>query len=583
MKDKIRKLILEVVGISWKDCDLKLEEIEINRAPEKFGDYSTNVAMKLAGKVEESPMEIAEKIQKDILNNSTAQNWIEKVEVVKPGFINFYFNQKALGNVLTDVLKRGDEYGFLDLKKGQKVMVEFGQPNTHKAITVGHLKSAISGLAMVKIFENLGAEVIKANFFGDVGMHVAKSTWGMMQKELPEDFENWDDAEKMKFIDQAYVEGARAFEENPEAEEEIRKINKDIYNKADNENFQWYQKIREWSIEHQESFFGEIGIEYDRQYPESEIYQEAIEIVNQYKDKIFTESQGAIIYEGEKEGLNNWVFLTSEGNPTYSAKDLALANKKFEEYDLDLAIVTTSVEQTDYFRAIIKVLEKIDQKFVGKYKHIPFGWLLMEGKKTSSRMGKTAKAMDILNEAKELAEKQIASDKDYSSEERKEIVEKVALGGLKFMILSREFHKDINYDPEEFIKLNGFSGPFIMYSYVRINSIVKKISAQGGPASGWSDDLSDLNFNKAEEKKLASALMMYEDTVVRVGEEIAPHLMCVYLYELAQKFNSFYENCPIQGAENEVQKKSRLVLAKATGQVLKNGLRLLGIEVLEKM
>jgi arginyl-tRNA synthetase len=439
------------------------------------------------------------------------------------------------------------------------------------------LKSAISGLAMVKIFENLGAEVIKANFFGDVGMHVAKSTWGMMKKEIPVDFDDWDSVEKMKFIDKSYVEGARAFEENPEAEKEIRKINRDIYKKEDNENYQWYQKIRDWSIEHQNSFFNEIGIEYDRQYPESEIYQEAVEIVNQHRDKIFTESQGAVIYEGEKEGLNNWVFLTSEGNPTYSAKDLALANKKFEEYDLDLAIVTTSVEQADYFKAVIKVLEKIDQKFVGKYMHIPFGWLLMDGKKTSSRMGKTAKAMDILKEAKELAEKQIASDKEYSLEEKKEIVEKVALGGLKFMILSREFHKDINYDPKEFIKLNGFSGPFIMYSYVRINSIVKK--------SGKVDlsNLDDLKFDNKHEKHLVSILMMYKDTVARVGEEIAPHLMCVYLYEVAQKFNSFYENCPIQGAENEIQKKSRLILAKATGQVLKNGLQLLGIDVLERM
>jgi arginyl-tRNA synthetase len=577
MKKEIRKIILKVVDNLWKDFDLKLEEIEINRAPEKFGDYSTNVAMKLAGKLGKSPMEIAEKMQKDILENSLAQDWIEKMEVVKPGFVNFYFNQKAFKDVLKNVLKEGDKYGFLDLKKGQKVMVEFGQPNTHKAITVGHLKSAISGLAMVKIFENLGAEVIKANFFGDVGMHVAKSTWGMMQKEIPADFDDWDSVEKMKFIDKSYVEGARAFEEDPEAEKEIRKINRDIYKKEDNENYQWYQKIRDWSIEHQDSFFKEIGIEYDRQYPESEIYQEAIEIVNQYRDKIFTESQGAVIYEGEKEGLNNWVFLTSEGNPTYSAKDLALANKKFEEYDLDLAIVTTSVEQTDYFKAIIKILEKIDQNFVGRYKHIPFGWLLMDGKKTSSRMGKTAKAMDILNEAKELAEKQIATDKEYSLEEKKEIVGKVALGGLKFMILSREFHKDINYDPEEFIKLNGFSGPFIMYSYVRINSIVKK--------SGKVDlsNLDDLKFENKYEKQLSSALMMYKDTVTRVGEEIAPHLMCVYLYEVAQKFNGFYENCPIQGAENEIQKKSRLVLAKATGQVLKNGLALLGIDVLERM
>ena len=456
-------------------------------------------------------------------------------------------------------------------------MVEFGQPNTHKAITVGHLKSAVSGLSVVKLFEALGYEVIKANYFGDVGMQVAKSTWGFMQKEKPADFEEWDNDRKMKFVNERYVMGSLAFGDDERIEKEIRQINKDIYNKTDNKNYQQYQKIRDWSIEHQNAVFEKLGISYDRQYPESEVYQEAIKIVKRHQDKIFEKSRGAIIYNGEKDGLNTWVFLTKEGNPTYSAKDLALAVKKFSEYDLDLAIVTTSVEQTDYFKAIIKVLEKIDKSFKGKYKHVPFGWLLMNNKKTSSRMGETIKCVDIISEAMQLAEQKIDIDKEYSLEQKQEIIEKVAMAGLKFLILSHEFHKDINYDPEEFIKLNGFSGPFILYSYVRINSIVKKV---GEVDLG---NLKDSSFEKSEEKQLASALAMYQDVVLRAGQEIAPHIVCNYLYDLAQKFNSFYEHCSIQKADNEVQKKSRLMLAMATGQVLKNGLELLGIETLEVM
>ncbi len=577
MKEQIRKIILDVIANLWKDSVLKEADIEINKAPEKFGDYSTNVAMKLARVAKKNPVEIGEKIKEELEKNSEAQTWIEKIEVVKPGFINFYFTQAVYKKILLDIVKQGDEYGFSQLGQGKNVMVEFGQPNTHKAITVGHLKSAVSGLSVVKLFEALGYEVIRANFFGDVGMQVAKSTWAMMRKDLPSDFEGWDNAKKMEFVNEAYVEGANAFKDDSEAEAEIRKVNKDIYAKAQNENFKWYQKIRNWSIEHQNTVFEQLGVSYDRQYPESEVYQEAIRIVKQHQGKIFEESQGAVIYDGEKDGLNTWVFLTKEGNPTYSAKDLALAVKKFEEYDLDLAIVTTSVEQIDYFKAVIKVLEKIDKKFKGKYKHVPFGWLLMNNKKTSSRMGKTIKCVDIISETMNLAEEKIALDKDYSLEQKQEIIEKVAMAGLKFLILSHEFHKDINYDPEEFIKLNGFSGPFILYSYVRINSIVKKV--------GEVDltNLNDLKFEEAEEKQLASSLAMYSDTVLRAGTEIAPHIVCNYLYELAQRFNSFYENCPIQKAENEVQKKSRLVLARATGQILKNGLGLLGIETLEKM
>jgi len=577
MKEQIRKIILEAIDNLWKDHSLKAEEIEINAAPEKFGDYSTNVAMKLARIVKKNPMKIAEMIKKDISNISATQSQIEKIEVVKPGFINFYFSGEVYKNTIKNIQDQQDNYGFSDFGKGKKVMVEFGQPNTHKAITVGHLKSAISGLSVVNLFEALGYEVIKANFFGDIGMHVAKSTWGMMQAELPADFEEWDNLEKMLFVNDAYVSASNAFKDDEQVEKEIRDVNKQIYSKQEGGVYDWYQKIRDWSIEHQNAVFAELGIEYDRQYPESEIYKEALEIVNRHKEDIFEESEGAIIYRGENEGLNNWVFQTSEGNPTYSAKDLALANKKFEEYDLDLGIVTTSVEQSDYFKAIIKVLGKINKKLEGKYKHVPFGWLLMGGKKTSSRMGKTIKCVDVLKEARELAEEKISVDKEYSLEQKQEIIEKVALGGLKFLILSHEFHKDINYDPDEFIKLNGFSGPFIMYSKVRINSIVKKVGEVD------LSDLSDLEFKSSQEKQLASALAVYEDVVLRAGTEIAPHIVCNYLYELASKFNSFYENCPIKDAESEVQKKSRLMLAISTGQILKNGLQLLGIDSLEQM
>jgi arginyl-tRNA synthetase len=257
---------------------------------------------------------------------------------------------------------------------------------------------------------------------------------------------------------------------------------------------------------------------------------------------------------------------------------------------LDLAVVTTSVEQTDYFKVIIHCLELLRPELKGKYKHIPFGWLLRDNKKTSSRMGDTVKGADIIEEAKEMARKELGEDRGYDEKTQAEIVDKVALAGLKFLILSHEFHNNINYDPESFIKLRGFSGPFILYSYVRINSIVKKVVDVDLARRGELDDLPVSSktcrgeiFEKFEEKQLASALAMYSDTVLRAGTEIAPHIICNYLYEVAQKFNAFYEHCSIQKAENEAQKKSRLLLAMATGQILKNGLSLLGIDVLEKM
>ncbi|MDZ7611361.1 MAG: arginine--tRNA ligase [Candidatus Moranbacteria bacterium] len=576
LKQEIKIIIKDACQAVWPEREIGLKDIEASRPPAGFGDYSTNVALSLAKTAKKSPLETAEDLAEQI-RKSEKSGYFEKIEAASPGFINFHLSEQALEEVAKDILGKKEFFGMSNLGGGSQAMVEFGQPNTHKAITVGHLKSAISGFSVVKLLEALGYKVIKANYFGDIGMHVAKTTWAMMKKELPKEFEDRESGEKMKLIDEAYVEGANAFKENPAAQEEIRKINKDIYDQKDNENYRWYKKIREWSLEHQAEVFKELGVEYDRQYPESEVFEEAIDIVKKYQGEIFEESEGAVIFNGKKEGLNNWVFLTGEGNPTYSAKDLALALKKFSEYELEFSIVTTSVEQTDYFKAIIRVLEKIDKKFQGRYRHIPFGWLLKGNKKTSSRMGETAKCIDVIKEAKELAREKISVEKDYSLEEKEEIIEKVALAGLKFLILSREFHKDINYDPNDFIKLSGFSGPFILYSYVRTKSVLGKVG------SGDSGGEVHLNLVKNEERELAGALAAYPDIAEKAGTEIAPHLVCNYLYDLGQKFNAFYEVCPIQKADTEALKNSRLALVKSSGQIFKNGLGLLGIETLEKM
>lgn len=575
MKKQLQKQIFEIIQSKWPKSEILEDQVEINYPPEGFGDYSCNIGMKLAGKLKMSPQEIAENIKEDLDSFET----LEKIEVVKPGFLNIFSSAGEIKNKLLEITEKKDKYGSHKTNEEKTVMVEFGQPNTHKAITVGHLRSAISGLAVVKLFEKLGYKVVRANYFGDIGMHVAKSTWGVMHESLPKDFDSWDVGRKMELVDQSYVKGAQAFTSSPEAESEIRQINLDIYSKEKNENVEWYQRIRDWSMEYQDKIFEKLGINYDRQYPESEVYEEAKEIVKKYQKDFFQESDGAIIYDGKKEGLTTWVFLTGEGNPTYSAKDLALAVKKFSEFKLDKSIVTTSVEQADYFKVIIRILDKIDPTMGKKYQHIPFGWLLAGNKKTSSRMGNTVKCVDVLSEAEELARKKIAIDKEYDEQTKREIVEKVAMAGIKFLILSHEFHKNINYDPDEFIKLNGFSGPFILYSHVRTQAIIRKV---GKPEKLDQKDLADV-LNTDEEQELIKQLGKFPDIVEVAGREIAPHLICNYVYEVAQKFNTFYEACPIKDAENEKEKDSRLILVEATGEVLKNGLNLLGIDVLEKM
>ncbi|MEO6728726.1 MAG: arginine--tRNA ligase [Candidatus Dojkabacteria bacterium] len=569
IKEELKKLVesaLESLGYETSVV------IEIPKDT-THGDFSSNVAMRLAGQLKKSPVDIAE----EIVEKMPDSELVEEVEVMNPGFINFKLSTDIYKKVIDEISKEKDSFGKSDFGGNKEVMIEFGQPNTHKAFHVGHLKSAVSGLSMVKLHENLGYKVIKANFFGDVGMQVAKTTWAYMHEEIPSDFEAWDQNAKMKFIDECYVKGATAFKEDPAAEKEIREINKDIYAKADNENVKIYKYLREKSLEHQSEIWKSLGIQFDREYPESEIYEKAVEIVKAHMGDIFEESEGAIIFKGEKVKLNNWVFLTSEGNPTYSAKDLGLADKKFEEYpNMEKGIVTTSVEQKDYFRAVIHILNIIKPETKGRYFHIPFGWMLRSNKKFSSRMGGSIKGMDVLNEIQEVAYKKISELRDYSEEEKTEIVKKVSIAGLKFLILSHEFHKDFNYDPEQFLSFEGYSGPYLLYTYARANSILTK-----------SEELKEYDlknvFKSEFEINLLRLLNQYPDTAKEAGINIAPHTICNYLYDLAQSYNTFYANCRVLNAENEEDKNARIALTQATAQVLKNGLDLLGIDVVERM
>lgn len=565
----LQQLISNVVNKAYS-LETIPSDIEISvTQDEKFGDFTSNIALKLTKQLGIAPRDIgltlAEKIQ---------EPRIEKVEIAGPGFINISLNKTYFKEQLEIILSNPETFGSWDIGKEQ-MMIEFGQPNTHKAFHVGHLKSAITGLSLAKLIRNVGFDVIQANFFGDIGMHVAKCVWGYMHKELPENFESLDPHTRMKYIDECYVYGAKQFKEDPAIEQEIREINKKIYSKSDDTKSAYHQ-TREWSLEHQTETFKALGVIFDRQYPESEIEREAVEIVQNHMGDIFIEDDGAIIFPGEKYGLNRWVFLTREGIPTYEAKDLALAYKKFQDYPhLGFSIITTSVEQVAHFKAVIKVLELIDKKFEGKYMHVPFGWMLRsDGKKFSSRMGETVKGVDILNEAREYAIKKISETKQYSHEDAELISERVAVAGLKFLILSHELHKDFSYDPEQFTNPEGFSGPYLLYGYVRAKSILRQ-------ADEYSIHLDNLSIDDAE-LKMIKMLTKYPSVTLDAAKSLSPHKVATYLFELTQQFNQFYRENKVL-VEDDSVRHGRLAIVQSVANVLHHGLDLLGIETVEQM
>jgi len=560
--------------------------IEVGKTSDsKFGDFTSNIALKISKQVGKNPREIADQLRLHITDSELQDRhqFIEKVDVAGPGFLNFYLKEDYFLENLNTILEQKNDYGKWNIAEG-RVMVEFGQPNTHKAFHVGHLKSAITGLGVVRLFENLGFNVVKANFYGDVGMHVAKCVWGFIQKSKDISFkskiENENDPHlRMKLLDSCYVYASKEFRENPDSEKEIREINKKIYARNDTAILENYLLTLEWSLDHLNSIFAELGVVYDRQYPESEVYPIGIEKVNENLDKIFIRDKGALILPGEKYGVDRWVFVTHEGNPTYSAKDYGLAIKKFEEYpDLSISAYTTSVEQIAYFKGVFKAIELSDTRFIGKLLHIPFGWMLREDKKKfSSRLGQTIKGIDVLNESKDYSLKKISKNKSYKKEEAEDIARKISIAGLKFLILSHELHRDLTYNPEDFLNPEGFSGPYVLYAYVRARSILREASySSKTPFSNLNTQLND------DELTLLKLISQFPLTTLNAGKTLSPHLIANYIFELAQEFNKFYKNNKVI-VEDENVKNFRLALTEAVSIVLANGLYLLGIETIEKM
>ena len=595
IRDDIQTTLFNVI----KNYGITFNKENISIIPGgSFSDFASPICMQLAGILKRKPLDIAN----EIVNNFKLEG-VEKVDVAGNGYINFYLNKDTFKSIVNTYR---DDFGKSDIGKGKKIMIEFGQPNTHKSITIGHVKSAITGLSLSRIFEYSGYDVIKANYFGDIGLYVAKCLWGLGVKGLelnPEsnfsveeivnttkhikEFEKLNGLVKTAiYIGECYSFGNNIYDTKDEDKKLIEDLNKRLYAKKSTELNELYDITRDICIRYQDKFFGDLGVKYDRQYPESEVWEAGLKYVNDNIGNIFEKDvDGSVIFpkkeDKEKFKLHTWVFITQKGIPTYSGKDLGLALKKYSEYpDLYNSIVTTSVEQVAYFKAVIKALTLIAPELEGKYEHIGFGWLLFGNKKTSSRMGKKLGYEDIMQEMREYSKNLIKELKKYSDDEIEEISNKVALGSFKFAILSHEFHKDINYDPESFVSFAGYSAPYILYAYARANSILEK--ANYVFKNNSFESLSQL-YNTEEEIELIKHILEMEKEIINACNKKTTHLLTKYVFNMSELFNRFYNKHNVLNEEDENIKNSRLALIYITKESIKKVLYILGIDTVEKM
>lgn len=560
IQEKIKKWIKETLEIEKGFVLAHPKDI-------KNGDYAFFVAIG-------NPEEYAEALGQA---QGDLQKQIKKIESVGK-FINFYLSKEFFADSVNEILEQKEKYGQNNLLNDQKTIIEYTNTNVLKPMHIGHLMGNVVGESISRIIEANGAEIKRNTYEGDVGLHIAKAVWGIIKLGgIMEGVVS----EKAKYIGEAYASGSNAYEDDKNAEEEIKEINKKLYEKSDNDLFKLYEWGRGVSLDHFEELYKKLGTKFDFYFFESEIADESLKIVKEFLKKgLFEESDGAIIFRGEKfdPKLHTRVFVTKQGLPTYEAKDIAHAIRKYKEYESDKSIIITANEQDNYFEVMLRALKEIKPEIAEQTKHLSHGMLKLATGKMSSRKGNIITGEVLIEDVEDLIKEKI-KDREFSDKEKNEVAEEVAIGAIKYSILRQAIGGDIIFDFDKSISFEGDSGPYLQYACVRANSILNKLSVE---KLEHAFKVSKGTFDTWETTDLERYLYRFPEVVERAGKEYAPHYILTYLTELASLFNSFYANNKIID-EADPTSSYKVALTQAVAHILKSGLRLLGIKVPKKM
>jgi len=573
--NKMQQEIKNLIKDALKNLNIEVSNIVLEH-PEDFknGDYSTNVALAIAKSIERNPKELAEKIVTEIIRLNVDKN-IEKIEIAGAGFINFYLSRKFFSRSIEEILNKAENFGKNDVLKDKKIMVEYTDPNPFKPFHIGHLMSNAIGESISRLIEFSGAKIVRANYQGDLGLHIAKAIYGLLKNEELQSREGTHNLQASN-IGRAYALGAEVYEIDEKAKKEIEEINKKIYARSDKKINEIYEWGFEATMETFEDLYKILGTKFDFYFLESEMADIGRDIVNENMGKVFEESDGAIVFKAEKHDpkLHTRVFITSQGLPTYETKELGLTVEKFKtDPDLDLSIAITANEQMDYMRVVAKALSLVHPNFENRMKHITHGMMRLSTGKMGSRKGNVVTGEALLNDVRDAILEKM-TDREFSNTEREKVASDVGVSAIKYSILKQGIGADIIYDFEKSISFEGDSGPYLQYSYARANSILEKAQKE--------NILPDPHAFPPEIFEVEKLLYKFPEVVFRSVTEYEPHYIANYLIEIARAYNSFYGNTMIID-KNDKTSPYKIALTYAFSYVMKNGLHLLGIEAPKKM
>ena len=547
--NELRKKIASAIDISQEQVSLE------HPATLENGDYATGVALKYAKQLGKKPRELAE----EIIKNIGQIDGVEKIEVAGAGFINFYLAPSALASSI-DEARAEEKWGRNDTNRCKTVLMEYTDPNPFKEFHIGHLVPNAIGESISRLLEFSGAKIKRANYQGDVGVHVAKSLFILLEKDVTKP--------TIEDLSTAYPEGSHRYEEDPKAKEAIDELNKEIYEKSDKKVNELYEKGRKLSLEHFEEIYKVLGTKFDHYFFESETAPKGVEIVRKHPE-VFPESQEAIIFPGEKYDLHTRVFITKQGLPTYEAKELGLVVMKREACDFDQTITITANEQAEYFKVVMKAASFVFPEMQDKLAYKTHGLLRFAEGKMSSRTGNIIRGEDLIADLAERAKVRAAESRAKNAEK---LSQEIAVAAIKYQILKQASGKDIIFDRERALSLEGDSGPYLQYAHARASGIVEKAKELKVKAKVDKE---------AKPTELSRLLHRFPEAVEYAARELEPHLFTNYLLEFASAFNRWYANEQI--LDGTPASPHKVALADAARATLKNGLWLLGIPAPEKM
>lgn len=528
------------------------------------GDYATNVALAASKSTQKNPREVAEMIVGEIKTQNIAE--ISDISIAGPGFINFalapdFFNQSVL-----EILNHEKDFGNVSVHADKKILVEHSSPNLFKPFHIGHMMNNAIGESLTRLMQSSGADVTTMSFPSDISLGIAKAIFVILEK-YGSDFK----PTEISVLGDAYVEGTKRYDEYESIHGRVKEIADNLYGNISSPELDVFNICKNFNIEYFEHIVGQLGSHFDSYIYESESGVVGKKIVLENTPVIFTESEGAIVYipDESKKNLNTSVFVNSQGNPTYDAKDLGLLSMKFEKHHPDLSVFVTDHEQIPHFNIVLDAAEKINSEWKEKSIHVPHGRMSFKGQKMSSRLGGVPLAAEMIDAvSEEVAE--VSAGRDIDDKTKSDI----AIAAIKFSILRAKPGMNINFDPETSLSFEGDSGPYLQYTHARIQTLIEKAKEQGITAELQSGiEISDLE----------KIIYRFPEVVELAITEYAPNYIVTYLLEVARSFNSFYGSNKIIDTDNKEISAHRIAIARSAQIIIKNGLHMLGISAPNRM